>query len=148
METLGDIAGDRIAVECLSCRRRGVYAMLGLLERFGHSMSQLDVLRHLSASCRHQRQPGSPPVRKYEAGCQARLILPRPPMRIVPTAMQRPLNIEVWKPNNVGIEWHVATVWSLEAGRLAFEAVAPLYSDREVMLRQDCRLVAKREAPE
>lgn len=146
MDTLGDVAGDRIAVECLSCRRRGEFAILGLLARFGHGMPQLDVLRHLSASCRHQRRPGAPPVRKYESGCQARLLLPRQPMRETPTQIHRSLRLEVWKPNG-NIEWHLATVWSFEFGHRAFEAALPLYPDRDITLRQDCRVIAKREKP-
>ena len=39
--------------------------------------------------------------------------------------MQRPLKIEVWKAGDF-IEWHVATIWSLEAGQAALDAVAPL----------------------
>ncbi|TXN41457.1 hypothetical protein FV232_23305 [Methylobacterium sp. WL30] len=147
MDTLGDIAGDRIVVECLSCRRRGVYATDGLVARFGPTMQQLDALRHLSGSCRHQRRPGSPPARKYESACQARLILPPPKKQIVPTPIQRGLNVEAWTTSG-SIEWHLATVWSFELGHLVLDAAAKLYPAQELTLRQACRVIAKREKPE
>ena len=61
--------------------------------------------------------------------------------------MQRPLRIEVWKTGG-SIEWHVTTIWSLEAGQAARDAVAPLYPERQVTLWQDCRVIAKRAMPE
>ena len=88
-------------------------------------MRQLDALRHLSGSCRHQRRPGSPPVRKFESACQARLILPPSKKRTVPTPIQRGLNVEAWTPTG-SIEWHLATVWSFELGRLVLDAAATL----------------------
>lgn len=147
MDTLADIAGDQVVVECLSCRRRGVYGTTGLAARFGPTMPLLDALRHLSGSCRHQRRPGSPPARKYESVCQARLMLPPSRQRIVPTPIQRGLNVETWTPKD-SLEWHLATVWSFELGHLVLDAAAKLYPDREVTLRQACRVIAKREKPE
>ncbi|MCJ2041882.1 hypothetical protein MKK55_23415 [Methylobacterium sp. J-059] len=110
-------------------------------------MQQLDALRHLSGSCRHQRHPGSPPERKYDSACQARLILPPSKQQIVPTPIQRGLNVEAWTTSG-SIQWHLATVWSIELGHLVLDAVATLYPDHEVTLRQACRVIAKREKPD
>ena len=96
MDTLADVTADQVVVECLSCRRRGVYGTAGLVARFGSATSHLDLLRHLSASCRHQRRPGAPAARTYESVCQARLILPRARKRITPTPIQRGMNVEAW----------------------------------------------------
>ncbi|WP_281408323.1 hypothetical protein [Methylobacterium sp. WL6] len=42
----------------------------------------------------------------------------------------------------------MATVWSIELGHLVLDAVATLYPDHEVTLRQACRVIAKREKPD
>ncbi|TXN79284.1 hypothetical protein [Methylobacterium sp. WL8] len=85
-------------------------------------------------------------MRKYESACQARLILPPSKKQIVPTPIQRGLNVEAWTPTG-SIEWHLATVWSFELGHLVLEAAAKLYPVQEVTLRQACRVIAKREKP-
>ncbi|MFK5599930.1 hypothetical protein ACFZ8E_23475 [Methylobacterium sp. HMF5984] len=110
-------------------------------------MQQLDALRHLSGSCRHQRRPGSPPARKYENVCQARLVLPHPRKQIVPTPIQRGLNVEAWTTSG-SIEWHLATVYNFELGHLVLDAAAKLYPAQEITLRQACRVIAKREKPD
>ena len=101
MDTLADIEGDRVVVVCLSCRRKGVYGNAGLTARFCPTMPLLDALRHLSGSCRHQRRLGSPLARKYESVCLARLILPPSWQRIVPTPIQRGLNVETVSCSNL-----------------------------------------------
>ena len=147
MDTLADVAGNCVGVGCLFCSRRGVYAIDSLVVRFGPKKQQLNVLRHLSGSCRHQRRPGSPPTRKYQSVCQARLILPQPREQIVPTLIQRGLNAEAWTTPDA-IEWHLATVWSFELGQLVLDATGTIYPDREITLRQACLVIAKCGKPE
>ena len=65
----------------------------------------------------------------------------------MPTPIQRGLNVEVWTASG-SIEWHLATVYSFELGRLVLDAAATLYPDQELTLRQACRVIAKREKPE
>ncbi|MFB0491808.1 hypothetical protein ABIE45_004394 [Methylobacterium sp. OAE515] len=77
MQTLGDIAGDRLAVDCATCRRHGSYRLDGLMARFGPEIATLDLLRALTATCRHQRGPGAKVTRKYESHCLAALRLPK-----------------------------------------------------------------------
>ncbi|TXM66243.1 hypothetical protein [Methylobacterium sp. WL120] len=64
----------------------------------------------------------------------------------MPTPIQRGLNVEAWTASG-SIEWHLATVWSFELGRLVLDAAATLYLDQEITLRQACRVIAKREKP-
>ena len=66
-QRLGDIAGDRLAIDCATCRRHGSYRLDGLLARFGPEIATLDLLRALTATCRHQRDPGAKAARKYES---------------------------------------------------------------------------------
>lgn len=67
MQNLGDIAGDRVAIDSATCRRHGSYSLDGLMARFGPEISTLDLLRALTASCRCRRGPGAKAARKY--GC-------------------------------------------------------------------------------
>jgi hypothetical protein len=78
MDRLGGVAGDLVTVECSTCNQRSRYRIAGLAERFGPDISSADLLRALTASCRLQRAPSSAASRKYEAGCTARINLPKP----------------------------------------------------------------------
>lgn len=49
-QRLGDIAGDRLAIDCATCRRHGSYRLDGLMARFGPEIATLDLLRALTAS--------------------------------------------------------------------------------------------------
>ncbi|WP_200905644.1 hypothetical protein [Methylobacterium sp. ARG-1] len=93
---LRDIQPGRVYVDCSSCKRSGRYTVASLRERFGPDMSTLDVLRTLTASCRYQRPPGSPPAWKYEHLCLAAITLP-PPMRpTIPVPPSVSYTVEVW----------------------------------------------------
>lgn len=72
---LRDLEPGRVYVNCSSCKRSGRYTVASLRERFGPDISTLDVLRHLTASCRYQRAPGSSPARRYEHLCLAAITL-------------------------------------------------------------------------
>jgi len=71
METLVDIAGERLTVDCAACRRHGSYRLDGLMTRFGPEISTLDLLRALTAFWCHQREAGATVARKYESQCLA-----------------------------------------------------------------------------
>jgi hypothetical protein len=45
----------RVWVDCASCKRSRRYRVANLLDWFGPDISTLDLLRHLTASCRYQR---------------------------------------------------------------------------------------------
>jgi hypothetical protein len=76
MGRLGNVKLGRVRVDCASSKRSGRYTVASLIERFGPDISTVDLLRHLTASCRYQRRPGVPPARKYEHLCLAAFTLP------------------------------------------------------------------------
>ncbi|GEL44819.1 hypothetical protein MEX01_54100 [Methylorubrum extorquens] len=70
--------------------------MSGLVERYGADITHVDLLRLLTASCRHQRTPGAAAPGKYEAGCVAKLDLPKPASLEESVPPGRPFTVEVW----------------------------------------------------
>ncbi|MCJ2142771.1 hypothetical protein [Methylobacterium sp. E-066] len=111
-------------------------------------MSTLDVLRHLTASCRYQRAPGSPPARKYEHLCLAAITLPPPRRPDIPVPPGVPYTVEVWTETGGGIEAQLAVIYPIMMARAAFAVACELWPKHEVTLRDRCRIVEKRERPE
>ncbi|WP_243947188.1 hypothetical protein [Methylobacterium sp. J-077] len=147
MGALRDVLPGRVYVDCSSCKRSGRYTVASLRERFGQDVSTLDVLRHLTASCRYQRAPGSPPARKYEHLCLAAITLP-PPMRPdIPVPPGVPYTVEVWTETG-SIEVRLAVIYPIDMARAAFEVACRLWPKHEVTLRDRCRIVERRERPE
>ncbi|APT31950.1 hypothetical protein MCBMB27_02659 [Methylobacterium phyllosphaerae] len=146
MQTLGDIAGDRLAIDCATCRRHGSYRLDGLMQRFGPEISTLDLLRALTASCRHQRGPGAKVARKYESQCLATLRLPKAVSLEPPVPPGTPFAIEVWDERG-RVEMRLAVIYPLDGAIAAFEAVQAAYPKNEVTLRQACRVVRSRDRP-
>ncbi|QGY01481.1 hypothetical protein MMSR116_05875 [Methylobacterium mesophilicum SR1.6/6] len=144
--TLGDIAGDRLTVDCATCRRHGSYRLDGLMQRFGPEISTLDLLRALTTSCRHQRGPGSKVARKYETQCLATLRLPKAVSLEAPVPPGTPFAIEVWDARG-RIEMRLAVIYPLAGALAAFEAVQAAYPQSEVTLRQAARVVRRRDRP-
>ena len=97
MGRLGDAAPGRVYVDCASCNRSGRYTVASLIGRYGADISTIDLLRHLTASCRHQRPPGAQPARKYEHLCLAAITLPPPTKKVPPVPPGVPYTIEVWR---------------------------------------------------
>ncbi|KAB1077259.1 hypothetical protein F6X53_19395 [Methylobacterium soli] len=81
MERLCDIAGRRLIVECLPCRRRGVYDLARLRERFGEHADVYDVWLRLTQSCRHQHALGARRPNQYGRACRAQLDVEAPGQR-------------------------------------------------------------------
>lgn len=135
---LGYIQAERISVECTSCNRRGSYSVARLKARFDPGMSDLDLLRSLTASCRHQHAPGSAAPRKYEVKCQARLVIP-PPLEA--EAPPEPYPLEIWRDRS--IERCVAAIWGLKLAERAFGLAVELWPDRRITLRQKIRIIQK-----
>lgn len=100
MVQLGGVSGDRVRVECSTCRRRGSYQVSGLIERHGADITHVDLLRLLTSSSRFQPSPGTAAPRKYEVGCMAKLDLPKPASLEPPIPPGRPFTIEVWVDRN------------------------------------------------
>ncbi|MCJ2140274.1 hypothetical protein [Methylobacterium sp. E-066] len=144
---LRDIQPGRVYVDCSSCKRSGRYTVASLRERFGLDVSTLDVLRHLMASCRYQRAPGSPPARKYEHLCLAAITLPPPIRPEIPVPPGVPYTVEVWTETG-SIEVRLAVIYPIDMARAAFEVACQLWPKHEVTLRDRCRIVEKRERPE
>ena len=144
---LRDIQPGRVYVDCSSCKRSGRYTVASLRERFGLEISTLDVLRHLTASCRYQRAPGSPPARKYEHLCLAAITLPPPARPEIPVPPGVSYTVEVWTETGGGIEAQLAAIYPIAMARAAFEAACDLWPKHEVTLRDRCRIVARRERP-
>jgi hypothetical protein len=96
MPKRGDIAGDRLGVACIACRRHGSYRLDGLMQRFGPEISTLDLLRALATVCRHQRGLGAKVARRYESQCLATLRLPKALSLEPPVPPGTPFAIEVW----------------------------------------------------
>lgn len=112
MDRLGDVSSDRVRVECATCRRRGSYRVSGLIERYSADITHVDLLRLLTASCQFQRTPGAAAPRKYEAGCMAKLDLPKPPSLEPPVPPGPPFTIEVWGERG-RIEMCLAVIYSI-----------------------------------
>lgn len=145
-QRLGDIAGDRLAIDCATCRRHGSYRLDGLMARFGPEIATLDLLRALTASCRHQRDPGAKVARQDESQCLATLRLPKLPDLDPPVPPGRPFAIEVWDTRG-RIELRLGVIYPLDGARAAFEAVKDAYPRDEVTLRQGARVLCRRARP-
>jgi hypothetical protein len=76
MRRLGDAEPGRVYVDCATCKRSGRYTVASLIDGYGADISTLDLLRHLTTSCRYQRAPGAPPAWRHEHLCVAALPLP------------------------------------------------------------------------
>lgn len=143
---LGDIAGDRLAIDCATCRRHGSYRLDGLMARFGPEIATLDLLRALTATCRHQREPGATVARTYESQCLATLRLPKMPSLDPPVPPGTPFAIEVWDARG-RVELRLGIIYPLDGARAAFEAVKDAYPRDEVTLRQAARVLCRRARP-
>ena len=144
---LGDVQPGRVWVDCAACRRSGRYSVASLLERFGPDISTVDLLRHLTASCRYQRRPGARPARKYEHLCLAAHTLPTRRHADAPVPPGIPYTIEVWDRIGGTIEWHLATIYPLAMALAAFEAACREWPTHEITLRDRARVVRKRARP-
>lgn len=144
-DQLGDYAFGQVRIECLTCRRAGRYDVRNLHMRFGLEIEVLDLLRTLSASCRHQRASGTPPARKYETCCQARITMPRRPVVDLPTPGGMPYSVETWYPDNGKMEQHLGVLYRLDMAEAAFEVVCALWPTTEVTISQRARIVRRRE---
>ena len=98
-------------------------------------MSTLDILRTLTASCRHQRPPGSPLAWKYEHLCLAAITLPPPVRPTTPVPPGVPFTIEVWKERGGCVEAQLAVIYPIALARVAFETACELWPEHEVTLR-------------
>lgn len=147
MGRLGNAGPGRVYVDCATCKRSGRYTVASLIERYGADISSLDLLRHLTASCRYQRAPGVPPARKYEHLCLAAITLPPAAMQIPPVPPGVPYTIEVWDRIGGKLELHLATIYPLTVAIAAFEAACLEWPTNEVTLRDRARIVRKRELP-
>jgi hypothetical protein len=147
MGRLGDVRPGRVYIDCASCKRSGRYSVASLLERHGPDISTADLLRHLPASCRHQRRPGTPAARSDESLCLAAITLPvyRPTDAPVPTGV--PYTIEVWDRIGGTLELHLATIYPLSMARAAFEVACLEWPTNEVTLRDRARIIEKRALP-
>lgn len=83
-------------MERATCKRQGSYRISGLIERYGADIGHLDLLRHVTASCRYQRLLGAAASRKYETGYMARIDLPKPASLEPPVLPGSPFTIEIW----------------------------------------------------
>ncbi|MCJ2087783.1 hypothetical protein MKK88_17610 [Methylobacterium sp. E-005] len=147
MGRLGTVPPGRVWVDCAACRRSGRYRVASLLDRFGPDISTLDLLRHLTASCRYQRAPGALPARKYEHLCLAAITLPQPVKQIPPVPPGVPYTIEIWDRIGGRLELHLATIYPLSLAIAAFEAACLEWPTKEVTLRDRARIVRKRTSP-
>jgi hypothetical protein len=147
MGRLGDTGPGRVYVDCATCKRSGRYTVASLTNRYGADISTLDLLRHLTASCRYQRPPGAPPARKYERLCLAAITLPPPAKQIPPVPPGVPYTIEVWDRIGGKLELHLATIYPLSMALAAFETACLEWPTNEVTLRDRARIVRKRELP-
>jgi hypothetical protein len=147
VDRLGDYARGQVRVECQTCRRLGCYDVRNLHTRFGLEVEVLDLLRILSASCRHQQAPGAPKPRKYVAVCQAKITMPRQPTTSLPTPGGLPYTVETWNTEGGGIELHLAELYRLDMAEAAFEVACKLWPDTETTIRQRARVVRRRDRP-
>ncbi len=116
------------------------------MQRFGPEISTLDLLRALTASCRHQRRPGAKVARKYESQCLATLRVPKAVCLEAPVPPGTPFAIEVWDERG-RLELRLGVIYPLDGALAAFEAVKDAYPRNEITLRQACRVLCKRERP-
>lgn len=141
---LGDYVGGTVRVACLGCRRVGRYDLRNLQARFGLEIEVLDLLRTLSASCRHQRAPGTPPARKYESCCQATITMPRHAVETLPTPGGMPYSLETWYAEAGKMEQHLGVLYRLDMAEAAFDVICALWPTTEVTIRQRARIVRRR----
>ncbi len=118
----------------------------GLLAHCGPEITTLDLLRALTTSCRHQREPGAAVARKYERQCLATLRLPKAVSREPPVSPGTPFSIEVWDERG-RVEMRLAVIYPLDGALAAVEAVQAAYPRNEVTLRQAARVVRRRDRP-
>ena len=116
------------------------------MQRFGPEITTLDLLRALTAFCRHQRGSGAKVARKYESQCSATLRLPKAVSLEPPVPPGTPFAIEVWDEHG-RVELRPGVIYPLDGARATFEAVKDAYPRKEVTLRQACRVLCKRERP-
>lgn len=147
MGRLGNVEAGRVYVDCASCKRSGRYTVATLLEQYGPDISTVDLLRHLTASCRYQRAPGAPAARKYERLCLAAITLPSYRQTNAPVPPGIPYTVEVWRETGGGIELHLATIYPLSVAIAAFEAACLEWPTHMITLRDRARIVRKRERP-
>ncbi|KAA0122130.1 hypothetical protein CIW48_19195 [Methylobacterium sp. P1-11] len=147
MGRLGDAGLGRVYVDCATCKRSGRYTVASLINRYGVDISTIDLLRHLTASCHHQRAPGEPPARKYAHLCLAAITLPPPAKKIPPVPPGVPYTIEMWRETGGNVELHLATIYPLSMAIVAFEAACLEWPTHEITLRDRARIVRKRERP-
>lgn len=145
MGRLGNVGPGRVYVDCATCKRSGRYTVASLIDRYGPAISTIDLLRHLTASCRYQRPPGAPPARKCAHLCLAAITLPPPAKQIPPVPPGVPYTVEVWRETGGNIELHLATIYRLTVAIAAFEAAFLEWPTHEVTLRDQARIVRKRE---
>jgi len=145
VDRLGDYARGQVRVECQTCRRLGCYDVRNLHTRFGLEVEVLDLLRILSASCRHQQAPGAPKPRKYVAACQAKITMPWQPTTSLPTPGGMPYTVETWNIEGGGIELHLAELYRLDMAEAAFEVVCKLWPDTETTIRQRAHVIQRRD---
>lgn len=147
MGRLGNVQPGRVYVDCAPCKRSGRYTVASLIDRYGADVPTVDLLRHLTASCRYQRRPGATPARKYERLCLAAITLPPPAKQIPPVPPGVPYTIEVWRDAGGNVALHLATIYPLSMALAAFEAACREWPTHEVTLRDRARIVRKREVP-
>lgn len=131
-------------VDCTTCKRWGSYRVSGLLELYGADITHIDLLRLLTASCRYQRAPGTGAARKYEAGCMARIDLPKPASLEPPVPPGSPFTIEVWDERG-RVEIRLEVIYPIDGAVAAYEAVEGAYPHSEITLRQGIRIVRKQD---
>jgi hypothetical protein len=144
-DRLGDFARGVVRVECTRCRRLGCYDVRRLHIRYGLDMADLDLLRVLTASCRHQQQAGAPAPRQYVAVCQARITMPAAPIAPLPTPGCPPFTIETWYPGGTSLELHLGSVYRLDMAEAAFQVVCGVWTATPVTVRQGARIVLERK---
>lgn len=121
MGRLADAGPGRVYVDFATCKRSGRYTVASLIDRYGPDISTLDLLRHLTASCRYQRKPGAPPARKYEHLCLAAITLPSYRQTNAPVPPGVPYTIEVWDRIGGKLELHLANIYRLAVAIAAFD---------------------------
>ncbi len=147
VDRLGDYSRGMVRIECANCRRVGRYDVRNLHARFGLEIKVVDLLRALSASCRHQQPPGALKLRHDEAACQARITMPRRLSPALSTPGGMPYTIETWNIEGGGIELHLAELYRLDMAEAAFAVVCALWPATEVTIRQRARVVRRRSRP-
>jgi hypothetical protein len=135
MGHLGDAGPSRVYVDCATCKRSDRYTVVSLIGRYGADISTLDLLRHLTASCRYQRAPGAPPTRKYEHLCLAAITLPPAAKQIPPVPPGVPYTVEIWRETGGNVELHLATIYPLSMAEAAFDVACLEWPTHEVILR-------------